>query len=195
MPSSSDQPSVQDLINEAIDADPTASPGELAELVIGALDPSQYAAALRRTLPQLARNALATYRAQTLAPTPSGSSAKRLALQGYAMTLAQRAQAARGVQLHVGGGAYKQLGECTDRDLLFVVLSRKRAANLLEERAYRYEQLRLAMQDAGAATVAQLDDDVLMETLAGDMVTSEPGSLVADTLTSPDVPSPREPDA
>lgn len=184
-----DMTTVDDLIDEAIAAAPDASPTQIAEIVADVLTPSQYLDALRRSLAPLARGRLAAHRAQALAPVPAGSSAKRLALQGYAMTLAERAAQVRGAMLHVGAGQYKQLGECTDRDLSFAANSRKRAALQLQDRALRYEQLRLVMQDVGAVTVAQLDDGMLMQTLGGDMILSESGSPDAETHPSSDVPA------
>jgi len=170
-----------EYVREVIDGTDLASPAEIAEHIVNTLDPHQLRAALRQALPTYVRAVVAHERTKTRlggmlppvtgsGPTgPPNTSAKvraiRNAAPGWKQALHDR--------IHVGGGNWKLLGDCTYDDLLFAANERRAYAKRNSEAADRFDRLAALLHRVGARSVAALPEDELAAELGDDAPEAE----------------------
>lgn len=141
--------------------------GDLADKVLDQVPRSEMRAALRETLPMYIRSRIALSR-NLPTPEPSADPYVDTKPRQASVRNSARSQAMKAirewwldrVEVHVSGGGYLKLGECTFEDLMFAVEERRTRALDMVKAADRFEIVAKAVKDAGVATVADLPPKV-----------------------------------
>lgn len=149
-----------------------ADPGVIAEKVFAAMDPRDYPDAVRTMLRSYVRVVLKEGRSVQVPAVPADleppeledgarlpSQAPRPSRKVAAIRETWRAHLAD--RIHTGGGAWKLLRDCSAVDLKTAAEERRRLAAENTASAQRYGELATALEESGAATVADLADAVL----------------------------------
>lgn len=142
---------------------------DLADQVLAAIPDDGLRAALRETLPMYLRNRMALARnlSSTVTDNPYLDTKPRKAGQRNS----GRSSAMRAirewwldkVEVHVAGGGYLKIGECTFDDLMFAAEERRTIALNMVNGAERFETVAKALKDAGVNTVQELPAKVRTE--------------------------------
>jgi hypothetical protein len=146
------------VIRSVVETARTADPERLAEAVLAKLDEGRVREIARMSLVEFVHVWLAEQRAPrpqglpSRPPTPAGRPNQRF--EGLAAALLRQRH-------QVGGGRWKELGDCRAEDLDFLIAEHHREASFHDAQAAFFTRVRAEMERAGAKRVADLSHATL----------------------------------
>lgn len=146
---------LRELVRAAAEVADEASPEAIAEIVMAKVDADDYADVIRQILPRYVQVCLHTNLLDNRRSAAQVKASPRR--DNMREVLARRLRES----VHVGGGAWKFLGDCTFDDLLAAAAERKRQASENIARAKVFEARAKAVRAAGVTTFQQLPTETL----------------------------------
>lgn len=138
------------LIRETIANHPTDTAQQIAQLVCELTAPEDLARFYTQALESLVADAIRSHRNSTL-NSHSGRSVKLEQRRAWWQRVLQE-------RVHVGNADYKPIGDCTADEIEFCIIERIQQVSRLNEQIRKFEKIRAAMLEHGAATVANLPE-------------------------------------